>query len=114
MPPHGPLLWASTAPKGAASPSAWAVEEATRRHLPLMALCAWQSDYAPETVAPLVSTIEEQCRSVLEAATADVRKLAPRIELRTSTVHAQTSLSPHCRITTRGHGGRRLARPRAR
>ena len=70
---------------------AWAVEEATRRHLPLLALCAWHSDYAPETVAPLVSTIEEQCRSVLEAATADVRKLTPGIELRTSTVRAQTA-----------------------
>jgi len=42
-------------------------------------------------VAPLVSTIEEQCRSVLEAATADVRRLTPGIELRTSTVRAQTA-----------------------
>ena len=38
-----------------------------------------------------MSTIEEQCRSVLEAATADVRKLTPGIELRTSTVRAQTA-----------------------
>ena len=68
---------------------AWAVEEVTRQRLPLMALCAWQSDDAPETVAPLVSTIEERCRSILETATADVRKLSPGIDLRTRVVHAQ-------------------------
>ncbi len=77
--------------EGSSLALAWAVEEVTRRHLPLMALCAWQSDYAPATVATLRSTIEEQCRSVLEAATADVRKSTPGIELRTSTVHAQTA-----------------------
>lgn len=68
---------------------AWAVEEVRRQHLPLMALCAWQSDDAPETMAPLVSTVEEQCRSILETATADVRKLSPGIDLRTRIVHAQ-------------------------
>jgi nucleotide-binding universal stress UspA family protein len=86
-----PLVVGVDGSEGSRLAVAWAVDEATRRHLPLTALCAWQSDYAPETVAPLVSTIEEQCRSVLEAATAEVRKLAPGIELRTSTVHAQTA-----------------------
>ena len=75
--------------EGSCRALAWAVEEVTRQHLPLLALCAWQSDEAPETVAPLVSTIEEQCRSVLETATADVRKLSPGIDLRTRIVHAQ-------------------------
>ncbi len=75
--------------EGSCRALAWAVEEVTRQHLPLLALCAWQSDEAPETVAPLVSTIEEQCRSVLETPTADVRKLSPGIDLRTRIVHAQ-------------------------
>ena len=70
---------------------AWAVDEATRRRLPLTALCAWQSDYAPDTVAPLFSTIEENCRSILGAATAEARELSPEIDIHTSTVHAQAA-----------------------
>jgi nucleotide-binding universal stress UspA family protein len=54
-------------------------------------LCAWQSDYAPETVAPLVSTIEERCRSIGDAAIAEARRLSPDIDIRSSTVHAQAA-----------------------
>jgi len=42
--------------EGSCRALAWAVEEVTRQRLPLIALCAWQSDDAPETVAPLVSS----------------------------------------------------------
>jgi nucleotide-binding universal stress UspA family protein len=69
----------------------WAVEEATRRRLPLHLLCAWQSDYAAETVAPLVPSIEEDCRSILEAAAANAKTVSPGVEVRTSTVHAQAA-----------------------
>jgi nucleotide-binding universal stress UspA family protein len=70
---------------------AWAVEEATRRKRPLHLLCAWHSDYAAETVAPMVPSIEEDCRSILEAAAAQARTLSPGIELRSNTVHAQAA-----------------------
>jgi nucleotide-binding universal stress UspA family protein len=69
----------------------WAVEEATRRRLPLHLLFAWSSDYAAETVAPMVPSIEEDCRSILEAAAADARTVSPGVEVRTSTVHAQAA-----------------------
>jgi len=69
----------------------WAVEEATRRRLPLQLLCAWQSDYAAETVAPLVASIEEECRSILEAAAADAKTVSSGVEVRISTVHAQAA-----------------------
>ena len=70
---------------------AWAVEDATRRKLPLHLLCAWHSDYAAETVAPIVPSIEEDCQSILEAAAAQARTLSPGIEVRSNTVRAQAA-----------------------
>jgi nucleotide-binding universal stress UspA family protein len=69
----------------------WAVEEATRRQLSLHLLSAWQSDYAAETVAPLVPSIEDDCRSIVDTAAAHVRTASPGLEVSTSTVHAQAA-----------------------
>lgn len=69
----------------------WATEEATRRQLRLHLLCAWHSDYAAETVAPLVPSLEDECRSVLETAAAHAKTVAPGLDVRTRTVHAQTA-----------------------
>lgn len=70
---------------------AWAVEEATRRKRTLHLLCAWYSDYAAETTAPMVPSIEDDCRSILDAAAEDARTLSPGIQVRTATVHAQAA-----------------------
>ncbi|MDQ6947135.1 MAG: universal stress protein [Actinomycetota bacterium] len=70
---------------------AWAVEEATRRKRTLHLLCAWHSDYAAETTAPMVPSIEDDCRSILDAAFEDARTLSPGIQVRTATVHAQAA-----------------------
>src|SRR5512133_1770578 len=67
----------------------WAVEEATRRRLPLHVLSAWQSDYAAETVAALAASLEEDCRSIAESAATDARTASPALDVSTSTVHAQ-------------------------
>ena len=69
----------------------WAVDEATRRHLPLHVVCAWQSDYAAETVAPLVPSIEDDCRAVVEAAAAYARAVSAGLDVTTATVHAQAA-----------------------
>jgi nucleotide-binding universal stress UspA family protein len=69
----------------------WAVEEATRRRLPLHLVCAWQSDYAAETVAPLVPSIEDECRTIVETAAAHARTASPGLDVSTSTVHAQAA-----------------------
>jgi nucleotide-binding universal stress UspA family protein len=69
----------------------WAVEEATRRQLSLHLLSAWQSDYAAETVAPLVPSIEDDCRSIVDTAAAHARTASPGLEVSTSTVHAQAA-----------------------
>jgi nucleotide-binding universal stress UspA family protein len=69
----------------------WAVGEATQRRLPVHLLCAWQSDYAAETVAPMVPSIEDDCRSILETTATDVKAGWPTVEVRTGTVHAQAA-----------------------
>jgi nucleotide-binding universal stress UspA family protein len=69
----------------------WAVEEATRRRLPLHVLSAWQSDYGAETVAPLAASLEEDCRSIAESAAADAKTASPGLDVSTSTVHAQAA-----------------------
>lgn len=69
----------------------WAVEEAMRRRHPLDLLCAWHSDYAAETVAPLVPSIEDECRSVVDSAAAHARTAASGLDVRTSIVHAQAA-----------------------
>jgi nucleotide-binding universal stress UspA family protein len=70
---------------------AWAVEEATRRQLSLDLVCAWHSDYAAETVAPLVPSIEEDCQSILDSAAENARVSSPGLEVATLTVHAQAA-----------------------
>jgi nucleotide-binding universal stress UspA family protein len=69
----------------------WAVEEATRRRLPVHLVCAWQSDYAAETVASLVPSIEDDCRSIVETAAAHARSASPGLDVSTRTVHAQAA-----------------------
>ena len=69
----------------------WAVEEATRRRLALHVLCAWQSDYTAETVAPFVPNIEDACRSIVDTAAAHARTASPGLDVSTSTVHAQAA-----------------------
>jgi nucleotide-binding universal stress UspA family protein len=86
-----PLVVGVDGSEGSRLALAWAVEEATRRKRPMHLLCAWHSDYAAETVAPLVPSIEEDCRSILEAAAAQARTLSPGIEVRNDTVHAQAA-----------------------
>lgn len=69
----------------------WAVEEATRRHLPLRVVCAWQSDYSAETVARLSPSMEDHSRAVVEAAAAHARTTSPGLDVSTSIVHAQAA-----------------------
>lgn len=69
----------------------WAVEEATRRNLPLHLLCAWHSDYAAETVAPLVPSMEDDSRSIVETAAAHAKAVSPGLDVSTSIVHAQAA-----------------------
>jgi nucleotide-binding universal stress UspA family protein len=69
----------------------WAVEEATRRSLPLQALCAWRSDYRAETVAPLVPSLEDDSRSIVETAAAHATAVSPGLDVSTNTVHAQAA-----------------------
>jgi nucleotide-binding universal stress UspA family protein len=60
-----------------------------RRRLPVHLLCARQSDYAAETLAPLVPSIEEDCQALLDRAAAQARAVSPRLDIHGSTVHAQ-------------------------
>jgi nucleotide-binding universal stress UspA family protein len=69
----------------------WAVDEAQRRKRPLHLVCAWQSDYGAETMAPKVSSIEDRCRAVLDATTKEATALAPGLEVRSTTVHLQAA-----------------------
>jgi nucleotide-binding universal stress UspA family protein len=69
----------------------WAVEEATRRNLPLHLLCAWQFDYSAETAARLESSLEEDSRAIVDTAAAHARMTSPGLHVSTSTVHAQAA-----------------------
>jgi nucleotide-binding universal stress UspA family protein len=65
----------------------WAIEDAARRHRPLHLLCAWQFETA-ETVTPLRPSIEDECRSILDAAAAHARAGSRGLDVQTSMVHA--------------------------
>jgi nucleotide-binding universal stress UspA family protein len=69
----------------------WAVDEATRRHLSLQVLCAWQSDYTAETVAPVVDGMADDSRSIVGTAAAHARAASPELDVSTSTVQAQAA-----------------------
>jgi nucleotide-binding universal stress UspA family protein len=69
----------------------WAVEEATRRNLPLHILCAWRSDYTAETVAPVIAGIADDSRSIVDAAAAHARTVSPGLDVSSSTVRAQAA-----------------------
>jgi nucleotide-binding universal stress UspA family protein len=88
---HKPRLLPKLLPfdRGTRAGTGWAVDEATRRRLPVHLLCAWQSDYAAETLAPLVPSIEEDCQALLDRAAAQARAVSPRLDIHGSTVHAQ-------------------------
>ena len=88
----------------------WAVEEATRRHLPLQVLCAWQSDYSEKTVAPVTRRIEEASGAIVEAAAAHARTESPGLEVATEHRARPGGVRTHRRIPTRRH--RRRRRPR--
>jgi hypothetical protein len=66
----------------------WAVDEAGIRNLPLHLLTAWYSDYGAEALGPLVPTIEDDCRSLLDTTTDAVRHLSPQLQVATQAVHA--------------------------
>lgn len=57
--------------------------------LPVHLLCAWEPDYAAETLAPLVPSIEDDCQALLDRAAAQARAVSPRLDIHGSTVHAQ-------------------------
>jgi nucleotide-binding universal stress UspA family protein len=67
----------------------WAVEEATRRRLRVELLCAWDGDHGAESVAREDRRMEDECRSVVDTAAAHARTASPRLDVSTSTLHAQ-------------------------
>ena len=69
----------------------WAVEEATRRNLPLHILCAWRSDYTAETVAAVIGGMADDSRSIVDAAAAHARTVSPGLDVSSSTVRAQAA-----------------------
>jgi nucleotide-binding universal stress UspA family protein len=69
----------------------WAVDEAQRRKRTLQLICAWQSDYGAETMAPMASTIEDRWRAVVDAAAERAAALAPDLPVVGETVHLQAA-----------------------
>jgi nucleotide-binding universal stress UspA family protein len=67
----------------------WAVDEARARNLSVHLLSAWSSDYGAEALGPLVPTIEDDCRSLLDTTAAEVRRGSPEVSVTTESVHSQ-------------------------
>lgn len=69
----------------------WAVDEARARNLPLHVISAWHSDYGAEALGPLVPTIEDDSRSLLDTTTAEVRRIAPELSVTTQSLRSQAA-----------------------
>src|SRR4051812_44458210 len=69
----------------------WAVDDAQRRTRPLQLICAWQSDYGADTMAPMVSSIEDGCRAVLGDAARQASALAPGLQMLITLAHLQAA-----------------------
>ena len=74
--------------EGSRAAQSWAVTEATDGGCPLHLLCAWQFETA-EPMAPLLPSFEDECRAIVEAASADAKTASPQIKVRGSVVHSQ-------------------------
>lgn len=69
----------------------FAIDEAGRRHLPLMLVCAWSVDYAGETLGTLEPHLLEGCRSVVAAAQQRVESRARTVAVTTRVVRSQAA-----------------------
>ncbi len=69
----------------------WAVDEASRRRLPLHLICAWAVDYAAGAIGAVVPIIEDECRAVLQDARRRIAVAAPTAQVTSSQVQGQAA-----------------------
>ncbi|MEP6629532.1 MAG: universal stress protein [Lapillicoccus sp.] len=61
----------------------WAIREAAIRRVPIHLVSAWSTDYDIDSLGLAAAVVEQHCRSILDAARADIAAVEPGISVMT-------------------------------